>query len=573
MKYNAYKYILAAGVFGLSLTSCDDFLDRPTEDSYTTEQYYTTSGECYSGVNYLYNLPWSDLLDSWFSELENAAGNQYSQNNQFALLSIPSDNTSLQKMVRTQWAAIGNANIVYNNIKGGSAPDDAKSATMGECLVWKAVGYFNLVRMLGPIPIVHDNSEDIGNGSYTSKYRVETADAYEYTIMLLEEAMRKLPKSADKGRIDYYSAEALLAKVYLTKAGLGMSGSRNADDLAKAAQYAKDVIDNSGRNLLPVYSDVFRASNNMSEESLIAWHFYGSWNPYGAGNQLQSVFGMNGFSTFFSWGDWTCPSVDLMEAYGVSPIDSPESRTDNDARRKATIMMAGDTYSYFWRDKGGFDYLRFIYDGEYNKNTTGTLSAGTGGNVVKHLVGNSYDHEAELGYPDTNQQATGLSEHYLRLADVYLIYAEAMIGNAGSTSDASAIDAFYAVRSRSVTNYNRPASISFEDVWKERRLELAYEGDRWFDYVRLSYYNPDRALNELVNMKRSYWNNLDELYKGYYDGNGWNVTSSMTYDQNPPKISPSSKVFQFPMPEVDVVYNPNLSADPIHVDVRSEYSF
>ncbi len=573
MKFKNYKYILAAGLVSASLSSCDDFLDRPAEDSYTTDQYYQNDAECYNGVNYLYNIPWSDLLDSWFSELENAAGNQYQGNNNFVLLSIPRTNENLGKMVRTQWAAIGNANIVYNNIKGGNGSKAAKDATMGECLLWKGLGYFNLVRMLGPIPIVHDNSADIGSNAYADKYCVETADAYEYTIMTLEKAMELLPKSAAEGRLDYYSAEALLAKVYLAKSGLNMNGSRNEADLAMAAKLADDVIKNSGRELYTVYSDIFRGKNNFSKEALISWHFYGTIQPWGAGNQLPAVFGMKGFTESLTWGDWTCPSVDLMEAFGVSPLDNPEVRPEVDVRRKATMMMVGDKYDYFWRDKGGFDYLRFAYDSDYNKQSDGAYHSGTGANIVKHLVGNTNDHIAEVGYPEYSAQASGLSEHVLRLADVYLIYAEAVIGNNTSTTDESAIDAFYAVRSRSVSNYKRPTSISFDDVWKERRLELAYEGDRWFDYVRMSYYNPERALNELKNMKRSYFNGLDELYKGYYEGNGWNVTSSMNYDQNPPVINPGTDVFRFPMPDADVVFNPNLLKDPVHVDVRREYSY
>ncbi|MDE5905327.1 MAG: RagB/SusD family nutrient uptake outer membrane protein, partial [Duncaniella sp.] len=62
-------------------------------------------------------------------------------------------------------------------------------------------------------------------------------------------------------------------------------------------------------------------------------------------------------------------------------------------------------------------------------------------------------------------------------------------------------------------------------------------------------------------------------YKGYYEGNGWNVTSSMNYDQNPPVINPGTDVFRFPMPDADVVFNPNLLKDPVHVDVRREYSY
>ena len=53
----------------------------------------------------------------------------------------------------------------------------------------------------------------------------------------------------------------------------GLSGTRNADDLAKAAEYSKDVINNSGRNLLANYSDVFRLANNKNEECLFSLHW------------------------------------------------------------------------------------------------------------------------------------------------------------------------------------------------------------------------------------------------------------------------------------------------------------
>lgn len=573
MKINIAKYLTVACIFGISLTSCEDFLDRPTEDSYTTEQYYQSDQECYNGVNYLYNLPWSYLLDSWFSALEMAAGNHIKGQDPFVLLSIPRNNAWLGNMVASQWAAIGNANLVYKNISNGNASEAAKNATMGECLVWKGLAYFNLVRMLGPIPIVHDNSADIGNNSYADKRCVTTADAYEYTIMTLERAMQLLPKEAAAGRLDYYSAEALLAKVYLAKSGLNRTGDRNPADLEMAANLAKDVIDNSGRELYEVYSDNFRGKNNFSKESLISWHFYGTEHPWGAGNQLPAVFGMKGFSESLTWGDWDAPSVDLMEAFGVSPLDNPEHRTEVDVRRKASMMMAGDKYDYFWRDKGGFDYLRFIYDNEYNKSSDGSLHSGTGANMVKHLYGNTNDHIAEMGYMETSAQASGLSIHVLRLSDIYLIYSEAVIGNNASTTDESAIDAFFKVRNRAVKTYKRPTSVSFEDVWKERRLELAFEADRWFDYVRMSYYNPDRAINELKNMKRSEFYGLDELYKGYYEGNGWNITSSVQYNPNPIIINPDASVFRFPMPDADVTFNPNLLLEPIHVDVRSEYSY
>ena len=97
------------------------------------------------------------------------------------------------------------------------------------------------VRTFGAVPIVHSNSDDIAAGNYNEKYKVQIPDVYEYIVMTLEEAIRLLPESNSEGRIDQYTAKGLLAKVYLTKSGYGMSGSRNEDDLRQAAAYAKDV--------------------------------------------------------------------------------------------------------------------------------------------------------------------------------------------------------------------------------------------------------------------------------------------------------------------------------------------
>ena len=182
--------------------------------------------------------------------------------------------------------------------------------------------------------------------------------------------------------------------------------------------------------------------------------------------------------------------------------------------------------------------------------------------------------------------ASSVPTFILRLADVYLVYAEAKIGaSRGSTTDASAIDAFYAVRQRAIKNAERPKSVSWDDIWKERRLELAMEGDRWYDYVRVSYYDPDFCVNELQNQKRNQFWGLDELYKGYKESSSWNVTSSIMYDNvtSTPSVASMMKkdpdsgkrYFFMPMPTDDVVFNPNLGSnvDGIHVDVRNTYSY
>lgn len=274
------------------------------------------------------------------------------------------------------WAEIGHANTVYRNLGNSSGPSRTAIETcQGECLAWKAMAYFYLVRTYGEVPIVHDNAADIASGTYNDKYKVKREDVYEYIVMTLEEAMKLLPKENKKGRLDYYCAEALLSKVYLTKSGLNQSGSRNQADLDKAAEYAKDVIDNSGRHLMPVYSDIFRLVNNDNEEALFSWKWSAGRDPWTQQNSLQSDLAPQGFDEFGDcWGQWAGPSVDLQDAFGIDVINtSPDSRIDTDARRKATMMLPGDKYEYFWTDKGGFDPLRFCYDPEgYGKEVPAT---------------------------------------------------------------------------------------------------------------------------------------------------------------------------------------------------------
>jgi hypothetical protein len=151
----------------------------------------------------------------------------------------------------------------------------------------------------------------------------------------------------DAGRIDYYGAEGLLAKVYLTKSGVGQNGMRDEAALNKAKELAEDVIDNSGRKLMENYADIFRLQNNNCEESLIGWRWDAASGQYTAQNTLQSDLAMVGFDEFGdNWGGYNGPSIDLQLAFGVTPDQNPKDRDKSviDTRRKATMMMAGDKY-------------------------------------------------------------------------------------------------------------------------------------------------------------------------------------------------------------------------------------
>ena len=578
MKRNIIKIVLAGAAI-LAVSSCEEFLNRPAEDNYNVSNFYQNDEQCIQGVNYLYNSPWFDFLRPFLWVGEIMSGNLFQGNNRYLDFSVNGTDTDLVKMSISLWSVNAHANTVIDNILRSEGPSQAvKNQCIGEALTWKAFAYFYMVRTFGEVPIIHNNADMIVEGSYNDVYKANREDVYEYIVMTLEKAMSLLPKSGvnANGRIDYYAAEALLAKVYLTKAGL--SGTLNADDLSKAASYAEDVIQNSGRDLMPVYSDIFRLQHNINQECLISWQWAPSRNPWTQNNAIQPEIALTGFSDFDErcWGGWTGPSVDLQDAFGVSAADNPSLRqAERDSRRKATMMMAGDTYDYFWTDKGGFDYLRFIYDSEdYGKGgPNGQYQSPTGANIVKHLTGRQADHVAGLGVTASNM-ASGLATHLLRFSDVLLIYAEAKMGTARQTTDADAIEAFNRVRRRAGVDEDTDGTLTWEEVWKERRLELALEGDRWYDFVRRSYYDAEGAIAEIKQQRRNEWYGLGTLYESYYNTGEWVVDEeTVRYNSDTPAPNVTRSSFTLPIPTEDIVFNPHLAEPAVDVDVRALYSY
>lgn len=598
---NILKGIILAGAM-FSLASCAEFLNRPTIDNYNTSNFYQTDEQIQQGINYLYNSPWYDFQRGFIKVGEVMSGNMYWGSSPYLSLTTNGTDEDLVKMSYSLWSVNAHCNTVIKNILASEGPSQsAKNRAIGECITLKALAYFFLVRSFGEVPIIHDNSDLLGTGEYNNVTKVSKANVYEYIIMNLEKAMELLPEDNQLGkanRIDFFAAEALLAKVYLTKAGL--NGSLDSGDLANAAKYAKDVMDRSGRTLTPKYSDVFRLSPsvyNATGECLISWQWTTDGEPWTRQNSLQGDLQMEGFGDHDDlWGGWGGPSVDLAEAFGVRSTDDPSVRIgEKDTRRKATMMLPGDVYEYFWTDKGGFDFIKFLFDeGTYGKNGPHKMECQTGACNVKHCYGNDADHIAALGKP-ADRMAYELPTHVLRLSDIYLVYAEAVV----NTDNAAALATVNLVRSRA--GAAPLSSVTMEDIWKERRLELAGEGDYWYDFVRRAYWQPEVVIAELKAQKRStYSGKLGDVYKNYYttktwdidlltepteDGTGvmgwvdgaanqvWYGKNSIKGDDDAPNVTLGS--FTLPFPTEDVVFNGNMASDAAigEVDVRSTYIY
>lgn len=581
------------------LFSCEDFLNRPDKGNYTLANFYQTDEQCLEAVNPLYTVPWFDFFRGWLRVGDCQSGNYFMEGDGFWMLTPNDDMEEVKSMSASLWAVNARANTVLENINlyaGPETTERGRNVAKGETLVWKALSYFFMVRIYGAVPIVHNNTELMNTGEYNTLYRATVENVYDYIVKTLEQAIEWLPESNQEGRLDKYSAYGLLAKVYLTKSGYGRNGDRDQGDLDKARDYARKVVKESGRVLTPEYSDIFRGSHNTDDESLIAWRWITAADQYWtAMNDLQPDLTPSGFSESDAWGSWTGPSLDLQEAFGETYNGSrpggalSPNRNNVDKRRKATMMMYGDVYEYFWRDKpvkkgangenvafpGGFDFAKFY--GE----VLGDFHSSTGANVVKHIVGNNADHLGEFGVPIIGR-GTSLATHILRLADVYLIFAEATLGNDASSSDPEALLAYNEVRNRA--GLSSKSSFTWDDIFLERRLELAFEGDFWYDIVRWHYYQPEAALAYLNGQNRKAYTGLNAYYKDK-GWNSWGATDGYpkidedTGEESPRinKDLPDGKPFThdkfiMPFPSTDLLMNPNLAKDPVEYDL-SELSY
>ena len=77
MKFDNIKKLAFLTIAGLVFTSCEKFLDKPSEDSYTTDNYYKTEAQCLGATSYLYNSPWYDFQRGFIKIGEVLSGNYF----------------------------------------------------------------------------------------------------------------------------------------------------------------------------------------------------------------------------------------------------------------------------------------------------------------------------------------------------------------------------------------------------------------------------------------------------------------------------------------------------------------
>ncbi|WP_163715683.1 RagB/SusD family nutrient uptake outer membrane protein [Mangrovibacterium lignilyticum] len=536
MKTNKIIYTLAI-VFSLAWTGCDTFLESTPDDRITGENFYQTEEDFKAATAPLYNKVWFDFNDKFYYGLgDGRAYNLYAPYSDYIYPFSDLTETGLTGPLVSAWQSFYNviqqSNKVIIGITGSSVNESVKNQYIAEARFMRGAAYWYLVSLWGDVIISENPNELVSNPIVNTNPR---ADVYEFVMRDLEYAAKYLPEqAAQSGRLTKYSAFGMLSRIYLSYAGLSdnpNSGTRDQEYLDMAKKAAEMVINNGPYELMENYAELFKIENNNNSESLFALQ----WVPngdYGVNNTQQAYFAAGSEITGddAAWGYWTRASVDVLQEYESA-----------DLRRKATWMGYGDFYPEISKAAGGYTYEK----------TQEAL------NVKKGVVGSTKDNAS------ISRMNSALNTYMMRLAEVYLNYAEAVLGNSESTSDATAL--MYVNMLRERAGLDDKATLTYDDLIHERRVELCMEGQYWYDLVRRSYYKQQETINYITAQDRG------TIFPILYDTSTNTVTEDTSRDRGSRAIGQiDESIFLLPLPESEVVQNPLLKEDPVPYEFIEE---
>ena len=444
----------------LVFVSCKkDYLELTPRGTALEDNFYQNEKEVMQGIISVYDvIQWGTtggytmkqpLLSAASDDCWAGGSNASDQPNWVAY-----DNFNMNSTVGPQsglwnknFSGINRANLILSKIEKATTLSAAfKTRVTAEAKFLRAYFYFDLVRWFGNVPLI---TKVLSTSELYSQVQSTPAQIYAQIEKDLREAYPGLPATisdAEKGRISQGAGKAQLAKVLLYQ-------NDNAK-LAEAATLFEDVnkIGNAyGYSLLPKYADIFNPANKFNAEAILeiphsnnaAWTDWG-WINGGEGNVGTQFIGMDSYNgdTYSSgWG--FCPvTLDLVNVMKNDP------RFETTIIDGAALKAAGATYNARYQNT---DYF-----------------------IKKYAPLKAYRSASGVA-----EQNWPIDEIEIRLADTYLMQAEALVRSGGSATRAKEL--LDAVRAR-VGLPSIPATL--DNIYAERRLELATEGHRFFDLVR-----------------------------------------------------------------------------------------
>ncbi|QIP12477.1 RagB/SusD family nutrient uptake outer membrane protein [Spirosoma aureum] len=432
------KHIVVTLLLLGAMTSCE-VLDQKPESSFTPANFYKNADDAKAAVSAVYDpLNNANMYGQIMWILQDQAtddaewGNGRSTANQpkndlDKYTFTPATNT-FQSIWSTVYSAINRANAVIARVPAIPMDNDLKARYVAEAKFMRGFYYFTLVRLFGGVPLITAETTSLNNLAVS---RASVDDVYKLIVQDFTEAETVLPttySTADKGRATKGAAKAFLAKVYLTR-----------QDWANASAKAKEVINLGVYDLWANFADAFLIANKNGKEAVF---------------EMQALSG--GFNEGSLMQGYMRPNFDRVNGvagFGDDPATENlyKAYRADDKRRNVTLKL-------------------------YSATTTPAAPA----SVLFPCYVYKYLDPASTGTSDG-----GNNYPIIRYPDVLLMYAEAL--NEQGANNTEAYTTINRIRNRAglpnlTANLNQA---QFRDsLLLERRLELAFEGHRWYDLSR-----------------------------------------------------------------------------------------
>ncbi|GHT29441.1 membrane protein [Bacteroidia bacterium] len=444
--------------------SCSDFLDKNPLVQSSAETYYSNEAECNDAIIGIYSIMQNETfqlapfmligdgcsddtdIGNAYSEAYSWLGSNFMQMQRFETIPTNGNATGLwnQAFRGITWATMAIQRIGENN----NISEAKKNQFMGEAYYLRAQYYFYLTRQFGRLPIIDHvlTYEEY----YSPKATIE--QTWGHIESDLKKAADLLPEKSkmtglDIGRATKGAANSLLGRAYIYQ-------SKFQD----AFNVLSTVVASGEYGLEPKYADVFTLEHENGIESIfeIQHSISGTgWADSNEGSILSFYEHDADPDDMVKWHNgWSmhCPTQDLVDAY-----------EPGDPRLGATVIFPNE-----------------FFDGRINKN----MASSTGYQPKKWYI--PYDQRSQIDQSDCPKNII-----FIRYADVLLYLAEAA-NETGKTNEALAY--LEQVRGRARANSTEANALPEiketgkealrEKIWQERRVELACEGQRFWDIAR-----------------------------------------------------------------------------------------
>lgn len=547
MKRKNILVVALAIACGLLGACSDEFLNRPPKDTLVDANFFKTDDQLLAATAPLYSAVWKSYVDKANFKLGDIRGGTVFRawgDRDAVEFNITDVSEPNEQAYQAFFVVVGHANLVIYNINtyaGAEVSEEIRNHAIAEARFMRATAYTHLVMNYGPVPIIENNVEHL----FSSGLRRNTVESvWEFILRDFEfAAANLLEESVAPGRLTRWSAEGMLARTHLTLAGLGATpGSRDQQHLDKAKEYADRVITMSGKQLLDNYEELFRYPYDNNNESLfeLQWVFTTAPNGYEASNTMvsQITYSNDIAANGDGWGGDLSASWWMLSLYdGLMVDDGATAGFTLDRRLKATFMLPGFTYPELITTDG----VPLVFPNPTDGNSFASIK--------KYVIGRIPGETDRQRYPNNT--------YMLRLAEMYLIYAEAELGNAASTTDGKALQYFNAVHMRAgLPEFVDP--LTWNDIFEERIKEFAMESMAWYDLVRLHYYDDNKAYNIINSQDRGTF---------VINPNQWPNPTAWTFTQNDwvavRNASASSANFLLPIPASEMSQAPSLAEEPV----------